>query len=134
MPTLVLLDEVVIVAVILTVLLPQFLKQSGSESGMWASPPGLSSPSVGPIGGSGNARLTPTAQAGVQPTLNLRAPAPGGSSLRETSSNGSDGMVPNWTLVENMSVHCVALTKDGRLPHSLSKAPDCVSSTLVRKS
>src|SRR3990172_4242725 len=131
MPTLVLELAVVTVMAIFTVLLPQFLKQSGSESGMWASPPRLSSLSVGPVGGSGNSSDIPVLQAGVQPTLKFRA---SGVSRVDTASKGSEGTAPSWEPPPNIVLHWLALMKPGRFAHSLSSAPDWVRSTVDRKS
>src|SRR5512147_1103683 len=115
MPIRVLALNVVTVTVITTLLVPQFLKQSGSLSGECATP---ASPSVGPVGGSGKLIVALALQAGVQPTLKLRAPAPGGFSREATESNGSDGIGARKEFVPNIAVHWEAVMKPGRFAHS----------------
>ncbi|HXF50778.1 MAG TPA: hypothetical protein VNM43_03745 [Dehalococcoidia bacterium] len=134
MPTVVFGDDVVTLTAMRTLLLPQFLKQSGSLSGMCASPPGLSSPSVGPMGGSGNSTVTPVEHAGVHPTRKFLAPAPGGSSRWATASKGSEGMGPSCQFVLNMALHSAEVTNEGRCPHGFRSAPDWDASTFVMKS
>jgi hypothetical protein len=117
---------VVSVTSIATVLLPQFLKQSGSVSEMWLSP-GSSTPSR-----LGNDTVIVPVQAGEHATRKLRL---AGFSTDETLSNGSLGIALN-VAAENMLVHVAPLTKGGRLAHSLRLDGPMliVSLTLVRKS
>jgi hypothetical protein len=109
-----------------TLLLPQSLKQSGSVSGMWASP-GSSPPSK-----VGNDTVAVPEQAGEHPRRKLRE---AGFSLMLTASKGSDGTVGS-VAPEKRLEHVELLTNGGRSAHSLR--PDgpagIVPSTLVRKS
>jgi hypothetical protein len=91
----------------------------------------------------GNDTVTAGPQAGAHPTRKVRL---AGVSLLLTASKGSDGMVgsaneapavplKSWLHVATLAA-AFAPKKFGRLklPHSLSKEPDWVKSTVVRKS
>ena len=64
------------------------------------------------------------------PTRMLRTE---GVSLLATASKESDGIGARRALEKRVE-HALALTNPGRSPHSFNRSPDCVASTLVRKS
>ena len=125
-PTTVFVAEVVKVTSMLTALLPQFLKQSGSLSGTWASP---GSP---PPSRLGNETVTAPEQAGEQAKLKFRT---AGFSLTLTASKGSDGTLAR-VAPEKMAAHVGPLMKGGKFAHWLRPEGPAgmVSSTLARKS